>query len=161
MIEAKAFRTFIRIYSLFKSERLRANFKLTIQKAPIKSEMTYACLALDFVADTHLMKWQRFQNRVFRTTGNFPRGTPVRELHMALSISYIYNYITKLSRQEAEVIQYHENVNVCNIGQGEARHRTYKRLNPLKTEFIHNLYIKILFVPHRKHITSPLQSPTG
>jgi hypothetical protein len=30
MIEAKAFRTFIRIYSLFKSERLSANIKLTL-----------------------------------------------------------------------------------------------------------------------------------
>jgi hypothetical protein len=36
--------------------------------------------------------------------------------------------ITKLSRQQAEVIQNHENVNVRNIGQGEARHRKYKRL---------------------------------
>jgi hypothetical protein len=33
MIEAKAFRTFIIIYSLFKSERLRANIKLTLHKA--------------------------------------------------------------------------------------------------------------------------------
>jgi hypothetical protein len=31
MIEAKVFRTFIRIYSLFKSERLSANIKLTPQ----------------------------------------------------------------------------------------------------------------------------------
>jgi hypothetical protein len=36
--------------------------------------------------------------------------------------------MTKLSRQQAEVIQNHENVNVRNIGQGKARHRKYKRL---------------------------------
>jgi hypothetical protein len=30
MVEAKAFKTFIRVYSLFKSERLRANIKLTL-----------------------------------------------------------------------------------------------------------------------------------
>jgi hypothetical protein len=42
MIEAKAFRTFIRIYSLFKSERLSANIKLTLHKALIRSVMTYA-----------------------------------------------------------------------------------------------------------------------
>jgi hypothetical protein len=36
--------------------------------------------------------------------------------------------MTKLSRQQAEVILNHENANVCNIGQGEARHRKYKRL---------------------------------
>jgi hypothetical protein len=36
--------------------------------------------------------------------------------------------MTKLSRQQAEVIQNHENENVRNIGQGEARQRKYKRL---------------------------------
>jgi hypothetical protein len=40
----------------------------------------------------------------------------------------VYDYITKLCRQLAEVIQNHENENVRNIGQGEARHRKYKRL---------------------------------
>jgi hypothetical protein len=43
-------------------------------------------------------------------------------------MTYIYDYITKLSRQQAEVIQNHENVNVRNIGRGKARHRKYKRL---------------------------------
>jgi hypothetical protein len=33
MIEAKAFRTFIRIFCLFKSERLSANIKLTLHEA--------------------------------------------------------------------------------------------------------------------------------
>jgi hypothetical protein len=37
-------------------------------------------------------------------------------------------YITKLCRQQAEVIQNHDNENVRNIGQGEARHRKYKKL---------------------------------
>jgi hypothetical protein len=42
MIEVKAFRTFIRIYSLFISERLSASIKLTLQKALIRSEITYS-----------------------------------------------------------------------------------------------------------------------
>jgi hypothetical protein len=41
---------------------------------------------------------------------------------------YVYNYITKSCRQQAEIIQYHENENVHYIGQGEARHRKYKGL---------------------------------
>jgi hypothetical protein len=73
MIEAKAFRTFIRIYSLFKSERLSANVKLTLHKALIRSVMTYACPAWEFSAETHLLKLQRLQNRVLRTIGNFPK----------------------------------------------------------------------------------------
>jgi hypothetical protein len=38
------------------------------------------------------------------------------------------DFITKLYRQQAEVIQNHVNPNVHNIGQGEAQHRKYKRL---------------------------------
>jgi hypothetical protein len=40
MFAIKAFRTIIRIYSLFKSERLSANIKLTLQKALIRSVMS-------------------------------------------------------------------------------------------------------------------------
>jgi hypothetical protein len=54
------------------------------------------------------------------------QGTPVRDLQMALKIPHVYDYITKLCRQQAEVIQNHDNNNVRNIGQGKARHRKYK-----------------------------------
>jgi hypothetical protein len=36
--------------------------------------------------------------------------------------------MTKLFRKQAEVIQNHENEYVCDIGEGEARHRKCKRL---------------------------------
>jgi hypothetical protein len=55
VIEAKAFKTFIRIYSLFKNERLSANIKTTLHKALIRSVITYACPAWEFAADTHLL----------------------------------------------------------------------------------------------------------
>jgi hypothetical protein len=54
MIEAKAFRTFIRIYSFFNSERLSAKIKLTLHKALLRSVMTYACPAWEFAAECHL-----------------------------------------------------------------------------------------------------------
>jgi hypothetical protein len=47
---------------------------------------------------------------------------------MAFKLFCIYDYITKLCRQQAEVIRNHESANVLNIGQGEPRHRKYKRL---------------------------------
>jgi hypothetical protein len=47
---------------------------------------------------------------------------------MAFHIPYVYDYITKSCKQQAEVIQNHENENVLYIGQGEARHRKCKRL---------------------------------
>jgi hypothetical protein len=64
------------------------------------------------------MKLQRLQNQVFRTIGNLPRRTPVRNLHMAFQLPYLYDYITKLCSQQSEVIQNHENANARDIGQG-------------------------------------------
>jgi hypothetical protein len=49
MIEAKAFTTFIRIYSLFKSE---TNIKLALHKTLIRSIITYACPAWEAGANT-------------------------------------------------------------------------------------------------------------
>jgi hypothetical protein len=126
-IEAKAFRTFIRLYPVFKSERLNANIILALLKAMIMSVMTYACPVWEFAAETHLLKLQRLQNRVLGTIGNFSRPTSVRDLHVAFHIPYVYNYIMKLCSQQAKVIKNHNNENVCNIAKGEARHRKYKR----------------------------------
>jgi hypothetical protein len=74
------------------------------------------------------MKLQRLQNEVLRIIGSCPRRTSVRDLHLAFQIPFVYDYITKLCRQQAEVIQNHDNENVRTTGQGEARHRKYKRL---------------------------------
>jgi hypothetical protein len=58
MTEAKAFRTFIRIYSLFKSERLSTNIVLTLHKALIRPIMTHACPGWELVAHTYVLKLQ-------------------------------------------------------------------------------------------------------
>jgi hypothetical protein len=90
MIEAKAFRTSIRIYSLFKSERLSANIKLIFHKALIRSVMTYTCPAPKFAAKPHPLKLLHLQSRIFRTIGNLPLPTSVRDMHMAFQILYVY-----------------------------------------------------------------------
>jgi hypothetical protein len=77
--------------------------------------MTYACPAWKFAANTHLLKLQRLQNKAVRTTGKYPRRTPARELHVPFQVPYIYDYITKWCRQQAEVTHNHENVNVRGI----------------------------------------------
>jgi hypothetical protein len=46
--------------------------------------------------------------------------TPVRDLHVAFNLPYVYDYVTKLCRQQAKVIQNHENEHIRSIGQGEA-----------------------------------------
>jgi hypothetical protein len=102
-------------------------FAHALHGALIRSVVTYACLAWEFAAETHVLKLQRLQNSVLRTIGNFPRHTSVRDMHVASRIPYVYGYETKLCRKQAEVIQNHENENVRYIGQGEAQHRKYKR----------------------------------
>jgi hypothetical protein len=105
-----------------------AKIKLTLHKALIRSVMTYACPAREMAGDVCLLELQRLQNRVLRTTGNFPRCTSVHDLHTAFSLPYVYDYITKLCRKQAEVIQSHESEHVRSRGRVEARHRKYKRL---------------------------------
>jgi hypothetical protein len=51
---------------------------------------------------------------------------------MAFQIPYTYDFITKLSRKQADVIQNHKNGNVHDIGKGEERHRKYKGSNLAK-----------------------------
>jgi hypothetical protein len=94
MIEAKAFRTFIRIYSLFKSERLSTNTKLTLNKALIRSVMTYACPAWKFAADNHLLKLQRLQNKVLLHHWKFSKAhTKSRFAYDFQTSVYIYMII--------------------------------------------------------------------
>jgi hypothetical protein len=84
-------------------------------------------LAWEIAADTYLLKLQHLQNKVFCTTGDFPRCKLVRDLHTAFNLPYVYDYTMKLCRQQAEII-HQEIEHVHSIGQGEARHRKYKRL---------------------------------
>jgi hypothetical protein len=84
-----------------------------------------------FAVKNYLLKLQLLQNKVLRTIGNFPRRTPGRDLYMAFKLPYIYIYIyicvcvcvcvcvcdctANLRRQQAEVMQNHENANVRKI----------------------------------------------
>jgi hypothetical protein len=49
-------------------------------------------------------------------------------MQMAFKIPYMYDYITKLCRKGAEVIQNHLNRNLHASGQEKAMHEKYKRL---------------------------------
>jgi hypothetical protein len=104
---------------LLRSEKQRfsVNVKLILYKALIKSVMTYACPVWEFGVDSHLLKLQRLQNKVLRTIGNLQRRTPVRELRVAFKIPHLCDFVTKLCRLQAALIQNHENVNVLHIGQ--------------------------------------------
>jgi len=84
----------------------------------------YACPDWELALGTYLLKLQLLHTQALSTIGNFPRHTPIRELHVAFKIPYVYGFVTKLcSRQQAEVIQNQVTKNVCDTGQGEAQHR--------------------------------------
>jgi hypothetical protein len=71
--------------------------------------MTYAYPAYELAAESHLLRLQRQQTKVLRTIGSFQRRASVLDMHVTFQIPYIYDYITKLCTQQAEIIQNHEN----------------------------------------------------
>jgi hypothetical protein len=101
-IAAEALRTYVRTCSLFKSGDLSTNIKLTHYEALIRSVMAYDCPIWEHAANDHLLKLQDLQNRVLHAVGNLDKCTPVRELHVAFKIPYVYDYITKLCSTQAQ-----------------------------------------------------------
>jgi hypothetical protein len=81
--------------------------------------MTYACPTWEFAADSLSFELQRLQNKVLWTTGNLARCTPTSGLRVAFKIPYIYDFVTKLCRQQTEVMLNHETVNFRNIAQDD------------------------------------------
>jgi hypothetical protein len=127
-IITKGMGTFLQIYFLHKSEKLSIKTKMTLYKALIRSKLTYACPTWESVADIHLLKLQRLQNEVLRVSGGLPRRTQSRYMHRTLRIPYVYDFITKSCRKQAEFIRNHDNENVRSIGNGEAQHQKHERL---------------------------------
>jgi hypothetical protein len=76
--------------------------------------------------EIYILKLQHLQNKVLRNIDNLPRCTLVRDIHVTFLIPYVYDYITKLRRRQAEIIHNHENENVRNIGQVETQYRKHK-----------------------------------
>jgi hypothetical protein len=57
--------------------------------------MNYVSTAWEFVADSHLLKFQRLQNNFLRSTGTLLKRVPTRDFHVAFKIPYIYNFVKK------------------------------------------------------------------
>jgi hypothetical protein len=119
---AKALRTCVMTYSLFKIGRLNTYINVTLYKTLIRSVITYTCSTWEYAAYSHFLKLQRLQNRVIRAIGNLGRCTPVGEVHLAFKIPCVYDYINILWRTQTEVILNNVNKNVLGTGHGESRH---------------------------------------
>jgi hypothetical protein len=91
MIETKTFRTFIKIYSLFKSEHLNANIKLMLHKALIRS-YAYACSIWELASENVLLILHLLQNKVLRFTKIF-QGAHWSTICAQLSTIQMYTII--------------------------------------------------------------------
>jgi hypothetical protein len=91
--------------------------------------MTYGCPAWEFTAESPLLTLQRLQNKVLRIIGDFPRRTSVRDMHEAFPILYIYDYITKSCRKQAEVVQNHENEMFATLDKAKPDTENIRGLN--------------------------------
>jgi len=61
--------------------------------------------------------------------GNFSWAHFSRDLRMAVRIQYVCDFIIKLFRHHVQVVQNHENENVCIFAQGKTQHKECKTLN--------------------------------
>jgi hypothetical protein len=93
MIETKAFRTSIRIYSLLKNKRLSVNIKLTLHKALIRTIMT--CLPHRGICGACKTEFSALL-AVFQGAHRFTICTWLSNFH------YMHDYITKLCGQQAQ-----------------------------------------------------------
>jgi hypothetical protein len=75
--------------------------------------MTYACPAWQFAAESQLL-----QIKVLRSIGNVPRHTPTCDLHVAFRTLYLFDFVTKLCRQQETITLNNENVIIRNADQG-------------------------------------------
>jgi hypothetical protein len=60
--------------------------------------------------------------------GKLPRSTPVSDLHMTFNLLYVYDYITDYAGNKQKSYKVKRTYTFTGVGQGEARHRKYKRL---------------------------------
>jgi hypothetical protein len=68
------------------------------------------------------------QKKLLLTTGKFSMWTLARDLHVAIHLLCVYDYVTKLCKQQVEMTRDHENEYIRGTGQGESRHRKYNWL---------------------------------
>jgi hypothetical protein len=107
------------IYPRLKSERLSVGTELILYKGLIMFIRIDLCLPYMGI---------RGAQPSFEIAVSAKQNSPHRNLHMMFKIPYLYDFTTKLCREQATVILNHENVNTRIIGQGEARHKNYKAL---------------------------------
>jgi hypothetical protein len=94
-------RTNVAIRTLYplisRKSKLHLKNKLLIYKLAIRPIFTYACPAFIGIANTHLEKLQKVQNKVLRMILNVGRFTRIRHIHNKADVPLVKDYIRKLA----------------------------------------------------------------
>lgn len=94
-------RTNVAIRTLYpliaRKSKLHLKNKLLIYKLAIRPIFTYACPAFIGIANTHVEKLQKVQNKVLRMILNVNRFTRIRHIHKEADVPLVKDYIKKLT----------------------------------------------------------------
>jgi hypothetical protein len=103
MTDVKAFKTFTRISSPFRSERLTANIKLTLHKALIRSVMNNVYPAWELEGDVYLLKLLRLQRKFSSSIEHF-QGTHQSTICTRFSTFRTYTItLSKLCKEQSRL----------------------------------------------------------
>ena len=77
--------------------RLNYANKLTLNKLMIRSLLTYAGSVWSNTSQSNYRHIQILQSKCLRVIGEYPRRTPIHNLHSTLSLEYIHTFIYRLT----------------------------------------------------------------
>lgn len=81
---------------IHRKSKLNSNNKLLIFKSALRPIFTYACPIFSTIANTHIQKLQRTQNKILKMIFDLPWCTPTSELHNDNEIELVQDHINRL-----------------------------------------------------------------
>lgn len=105
----KSTRALLNLYPLInKKSHISTENKLLIYKTIVRPMITYGCQIWSSMCDTNYQKFQISQNKFLRLAGNYPRYTPIKQMHENLKIETISEFVNCTAKR------FYSSENVCN-----------------------------------------------
>jgi len=126
----KAMDTFLKIFPLLARDcPLTIPNKILLYKLLLRSMNTYAAPVWSSTSLTNYRHLQVYQSKCLRVIGDFPRRTPISNLHTHLQIIPIRLFIYYLTGKFFVSCPAHSNPLICNTGNYtlEDLHRQYTK----------------------------------
>lgn len=104
----KGIAALVTLYPLInKKSYINVKNKLQIYKTIVRPMLTYGCPIWNMTCASNYQKLQILQNKFLRLVGNYPRYTPIHQLHDELKIEYISAYVKHITKR------FYSSKNVC------------------------------------------------